>query len=266
MTTLTAYASPALATHLWNYGRFELRRLLRNRRYVAISIGFPVFFYLLYTGLLQGGNTNRDTALIDGIRWPAFFMVSMASFGAFAATLNWSRVIATERSSGWTRQLQAMPLDSRTYLLTKLVVSFVTTLPVLVLVMGAGLAVNHVSLPATTWVALFVALAVGSLPFAALGLLLGYILDGDSVQMGTSVTMFALAILGGMWAPVQSFPSIMADVARVLPSYHFSNLGWNMLAGRSIDPTDVAVLAAYGLVFGALVIWRFVADEQRAHG
>lgn len=264
--TYATLASPATAAAIWNYGRFEIRRVMRNRRYLLISVGFPLIFYLLYTGVLQGGNTTRDATKIDGTPWPTYFMVSMAAFGAFSATLNWSRVIATERSSGWVRQLQAMPLDSRAYLLTKLVVSFLTTLPVLVLVMGAGALLNHVALPATTWPELLVALAVGSLPFAALGILLGYLLDGDSVQVGTTVALFTLAILGGMLAPVQSFPSIMVNIAHVLPSYHFANLGWNALAGKPLDPVDVAVLAAYTALFGGLVAWRFVAEEQRAHG
>jgi ABC-2 type transport system permease protein len=262
---IATFASPARAASIWDFGRFEIRRASRNRRYLILSVGFPLAFYLLYTGVLQGGGTARDATLIDGIAWPAFFMVSMAAYGALVATLNWSRMVATERSNGWTRQLQAMPLDSKAYLVTKLVVSFLTTLPAVMLILGTGALLNHVALTATTWLELLLVLTIGSLPFAALGLLLGYLLDGDSVQGGTIVVMFALAILGGMWAPVQSFPAILVTIAHVLPSYHFANLGWDALAGNPIDPADVVVLAAYTAAFGALVIWRFLADEQRAH-
>ena len=43
---------------------------------------------------------------------------------------------------------------------------------------------------------------VGALPFAALGLLLGYLFDANSAQGGMMITYFALAILGGLWVPV----------------------------------------------------------------
>jgi len=84
---MTALASPfarsgidpvrAMAAYLG----LELRRALRNRRYFVFAIGFPVVFYLLYTGVLQGGG---GAAATDG-RWPAYFMVSMAAYGMIGA-------------------------------------------------------------------------------------------------------------------------------------------------------------------------------------
>jgi len=58
------------------YLGLELRRALRNRRYFVFAIGFPVVFYLLYTGVLQGGGASPANPL-----WPAYFMVSMAAYG-----------------------------------------------------------------------------------------------------------------------------------------------------------------------------------------
>ena len=44
------------------YLGLELRRALRNRRYFVFAIGFPVAFYLLYTGVLQGGGGGAIAA------------------------------------------------------------------------------------------------------------------------------------------------------------------------------------------------------------
>jgi len=132
-----------------------------------------------------------------------------------------------------------------------------------VLVLAAGALVNGVSLTPLEWVAAFAGLALGSLPFAALGILIGYVFDADSAQGGMMVTYFGLAILGGLWAPVASFPSVLVTIAHVLPSYHFADLGWRALAGRAPDPVDVAVLLAWAAAFGALVIWRYRAEERR---
>lgn len=245
------------------YARFELLRTIRNRRYLLTTIAMPVLFYALYTGALQGGN-GRSSGTVDGVAWPTFFMVSMAAYGSMAAALSMSRPTATERSAGWTRQLRAVPLDPVIYAVAKLAVSFVATLPSLAAVMAVGIVFDHVSLAPTTWLEVFVLLALGTLPFVALGLLIGYLFDGDSVQGAFTITMFALAILGGLWAPIQAFPPVLATIGRMLPSYHFADLGWQALAGSTPQLADVAILAGYTLVFGLLVAWRYRAEEQHA--
>src|SRR6188768_524514 len=44
----------------------QVRRALRNRRYVMLAIAIPVVFYLLYTGVLSGAAADADT-LVDGL-------------------------------------------------------------------------------------------------------------------------------------------------------------------------------------------------------
>ena len=43
--------------------RLEVRRALRNRRYVMFAVAFPVVFYLLYTGVLSG--TSADATALS---------------------------------------------------------------------------------------------------------------------------------------------------------------------------------------------------------
>lgn len=258
----TTLAQPGGLASIGAFVQFELRRALRNKRYLMFSVGFPVVFYLLYTGVLQ----KSSGVTVNNTGWAVYFMVSMAAYGVLGASLAGSRIIASERTGGWTRQLRVMPLAPSVYLLAKLVVSLVTTVPAMLLVMAAAAIANGVSLPVITWLELVGVLVVGSLPFAALGILLGYLFDGDSVQGAFMISYFGLAILGGLWTPIAVFPSILVTIAHVLPSYHFANLGWGILAGTGIDPVDIAVLAVYGVVIAGLVAWRYRSDEQRARG
>ena len=251
-----------LARMIAAYLRFDLRRILRNRRYVLISVGFPLFFYLFETGAL---GTNRYNGFsVDGIPWATYSMVSMAVFGAVQATLMWSRIVATERARGWIRQLRVSPLPPLAYLSTKLLVSLLTTVPAIALVLVAGAAANGVRLSAPTWVELLVGLAIGACPFAAYGLLLGYLFDADSVQGAYAVSSFILAILGGVIAPVTTFPPMFRSLTDVLPVFHLANIGWRAVAGQPPDPLDIAVLVAYTIGIGALVIWRYRVDEGRS--
>ncbi len=240
---------------------FEIRRATRNRRYVLIAVVFPVLFYLLYTSII-GNGVRRP--IISGISWDAFFMVSMGSFAAVSSAIGGAVLISRERGSGWTRQLRVTPLRPSAYALGKLVVSYLVTFPALGLVLGAGLLVNHVSLPGTTWVGLVLALVLGALPFAALGLLIGSLFDEGSAQGAQTLTLFVLSLLGGLWVPIQSFPDTLATICRVLPSYHLANLGWTILGGRSIDPLDVMVLVGYAALIGAIAGWQYITAERSA--
>jgi ABC-2 type transport system permease protein len=259
----TATSVPRTLTYLVTYAQLEVRRVFRNRRYLMFGIGFPILFYLLYTGVLERGSAVGS---IDGLPWPTYFMVSMAAYGAMIAGLFSAQVIAGERSQGWVRLLRVTPLPPAVYVGTKLLVSLVVTLPAVLLVVAAGMLANHVDVAPVDLVGLVVALVIGSVPFAALGILLGYLFDQNSAQGAVMITNFGLAILGGLWAPTASFPDGLVTIAKVLPSYHFGNLGRSVVAGGVPDVVDIAVLAGYAVVIGALVFWRYRSEELRARG
>lgn len=259
---ITPSASRTLAC-LATYARLEIRRALRNRRYVLFGVGFPVLFYLLYTVVLQRG---QPVGAIDDVPWATYFMVSMASYGAMIAGLFSAQVIAGERAQGWVRLLRTTPLPPAVYVATKLLVSLVVTLPAVLLVTIAGVVVNRVDVPAVDLACLVLALVIGSVPFAALGILLGYLFDQNSAQGAVMIANFGLAILGGLWAPTEAFPDVFVTIAQVLPSFHFANLGRAAVTGRAPDIADVAILAGYAIVIGGLVFWRYRREELRSRG
>lgn len=240
------------------YLGLELRRAVRNRRYLVFAIGFPVVFYLLYTGVLTGKNAPSDPT------WNAFFMVSMAAYGMIGASLSNALPIAQERASGWTRQLRITPLPAFAWVATKLAVAYLTSLPSLVLVGLAAVVVNHVSLAPATWITIALSLAIGVLPFAALGLLIGFVFDASAAQGAVTISYIGLAILGGLWAPVSTFPDTLATIARIMPTYHFANLGWSAMDGGLPDPIDVLIVGAWAVALFALLAQRYRVAEQRA--
>jgi ABC-2 type transport system permease protein len=254
LTAAAPAASPFLA-----YLRLEVRRTLRNRRYLMFTIVFPVMLYVLYTAILPQAGT---TSTIDGLTWPVYFLVSMASYGAIGAAMSQAAPIAIERRGGWVRQLRVTPLPGVAYVAAKVTSSVVLTVPALGLVAAAGLLVNHVHIGGGTLVATVLALALGSIPFATLGLLIGYLLDADSAQGGMVLSYFTLAILGGLFAPLSAFPDWLATIGDVLPSSHLASLGRAVAAGHAPDVTDVAVLAAWAVGLGAVAALRYRRDER----
>jgi ABC-2 type transport system permease protein len=213
----------------------------------------------MYTAA-QGRTTGPSQA---GIPWPAYFMVSMAAFAAVGAGLAGAPLIAADRSGGWLRQLRAMPFPPLAYLAAKILTSFLTLVPALLLVMVGAVVMAGVSLPVMTWLELILVLALGAIPFVGLGVLAGYLLDERASTGGILIAYIGLAILGGLWMPASLFSGMLLALAKLLPSHHLANLGWSVLAGTGVDLGSVTGLAVYTVVFGGLVLWRYRAEPNR---
>jgi ABC-2 type transport system permease protein len=78
------------------------------------------------------------------------------------------------------------------------------------------------------------------------------------------VTFLGLAILGGLWVPLDILPTWVGNVAQVVPSFWLNKLG-QMGAGLTGNVgTPAAVLGAWTLVLAALITWRYRRDSARA--
>ena len=79
------------------------------------------------------------------------------------------------------------------------------------------------------------------------------------------ISFFSLAILGGLWAPLSSFPDTLATIGSMLPSSRLADLGRDAAAGVAPDPAAIAILAAYAIVIGGLAAWRYRSAEPSVH-
>ncbi len=129
-------------TPLVAFGRFEVGRLVRSWKFLAITVGFPVIFYILFLGDHSAGK------VVDGtVPWRVYLMVSMCSFGALVAALNAGGTrLSMERASGWARLLRITPIPAWSYVATKVVASMLVVLPVIVLVEAVGAGFGDVRL------------------------------------------------------------------------------------------------------------------------
>lgn len=234
------------------YLAVELRRTARDRRFVFFTVAVPVAFYLLWSSVF-----GKDYGTVHGAELDAktYLLVSMASFGALGATLMTTGArLAAERQSGWLRQLRVTPLRPWAVIATKTVASMCLALPSIVLVSLTAALVEHVHLAPGAWAGLLGLLWIGTLPFAALGTLIGSLLGPDAAQPLTVACYFALSLLGGLWMSVDVMPATLRHVARWMPSNRFADLGWSAVAGHVPPASDGLVLAAWTVLLGGLAI------------
>jgi len=232
----------------------ELRRSLRDVRYLVIAVAMPIGLYLLFTGLF-GAHGQRA----QGLPQPVELMVAMIAYGAMWAVFSATGPrIAHERAIGWARQLRVTPLAPASALSGKLLTALAAALPAMALVALTAALSHHVHLGAAQWLALVAAMWAGVLPLALLGLAIGY-LAGDEIAFPLTMALyFALGALGGLWIPLSVMPHVMQDLAQALPSNGVAELGWRIAGGQAPVAKAVLVLTAWllGSAAAALLAYR----------
>jgi ABC-2 type transport system permease protein len=232
----------------------ELRRSLRDVRYLIIALAMPIGLYLLFTGLF-GAHGQRA----QGLPQPVELMVAMIAYGAMWAVFSATGPrIAHERAIGWTRQLRVTPLSPAAALSGKLVTALAAALPAMALVALTAVLSHHVQLSVAQWLAILGTMWAGVLPLALLGLAIGYLAGDDIAFPLTMALYFALGALGGLWMPLSVMPHVMQDIAQFLPSNAVAELGWRTADGQASVPTAMLVLAAWtlGTALAALFAYR----------
>jgi ABC-2 type transport system permease protein len=190
--------------------------------------------------LLVGKQVN---SVAYGVAFGAYYMISMATFGAFSGALNGNaQRISQEKKEGWIRQLRLTSLPANAYVIAKILVSLATTIPSIVIVLLLGRFYGNVHLPAWEWPVIAIVVWFGSTIFAALAVAIGYRFAPEQVQPVTFILYFAFAILGGIWFPVSG---VIGHIGQFTPTYEAVKIGTDVIQGVSVPA---------GLAIG-LVVW-----------
>ncbi len=89
------------------YIRLEILRTLRDPFYLFLAVAVPIGFYLLFAGLFGSGQHIPGT-----LSGNTEIMVAMAVYGGiWACLVTTGPRLANERSSGWFRHLNLLPLS-----------------------------------------------------------------------------------------------------------------------------------------------------------
>jgi ABC-2 type transport system permease protein len=189
--------------------------------------------------------------------------IQVAAYGGMMAALSQAFQIVTERSIGWNRQLRITPLSGTGYLVSKVVAALALALFSILIIIVASLVLFHPDLAAGSWVLAGLAVWCGVIPFALLGIVIGQFAKPEFAQPLFMVVFMGMAILGGLWIPLQIFPAWVADVAKAVPSYWLNRVG-QLGALQSGDAlTPAIVLALWTVALAALVVWRYRRDAAR---
>lgn len=169
--------------------------------------------------------------------------------------------VAAERIEGWLKLLRVTPLPPAIYLAAKIVMTLLILTVSLSLVFSLGAWKMGIEETPKQWITMFLSLVLGVMPFAILGLALGYLFKPKSVDsiIGLSLPL-ALATCG---LPIP-YPKFVQDLVIYSPFYHYGQLAlWS--AGLDYYDNQLALhllwLMWAGCMFSFLAIWAYRRDQ-----
>jgi len=233
--------------------RIEIVRLRRNKRYMMFTLALPVVLYLLVAKQVQ-----HVTAY--GVAYKAYYMVAMASFGAFSGALTGNaQRISQERKDGWIRQLRLTPLPPQSYVVAKIIASLAVSVPSILIVFLLGRFYGGVELAGWKWVVIGLAVWFGTLVFTALAVAIGYRFMPDTVQPMTMFVYLVMTFLGGVWF---ALGGVLQDIGQALPTYQIIKIGTDVIGKGTVSGVSVAVILAWlaGVVILATLAVRATAE------
>lgn len=255
----TSPGTPQMFRLYQKEARYEFLKLLRNRAFAISTTGFPVLFYLMFASM-NGHEQYR------GHVYARYLLAGYACFGAMGSSLfGIGAGLAHERGHGWLELKRASPMPAGAYLVAKLAASIGFALVITLLLTILGTLISGPILSLVELGKLLLIVAVGCLPFASLGLLLGLLMAPNASPSIINLFYLPLSFCGGLWMPIEVLPHWLQQVAHGLPSYYFSRLALHALGYSTTAPAlCYAVLAAYTAGLLGLCIFVFRRGEAQA--
>jgi ABC-2 type transport system permease protein len=231
-------------------------RTARNKRFVFFSVIMPVAFFFLFTSTM--GNVK-----IGNVDWAPYYLMSMTSYGIVGASFTtFAQRISRERTQGWIKLLRITPLPSWSYVFSKVAAQGSINLVIIIAMFVIGGLGKGIHMPAAVWVESGIWIWIGGFSFMALGTLVGTMRNPDAVQVLSLILYMGLSVLGGLWMPTATMPSVMQTIAKFTPTFRLGQGAWNLVGGGTIDWNGVAILAAYVIVF--MVLSSYILKKQEA--
>lgn len=241
--------------------KYEFLKNLRLRMYSVSVVFFPVMFYILF-GLVLGRQGGRINAA-------SYLMATYGTFGVMGAALFGTAAgLAAERGLGWLQVKRASPMPPAVYFAAKVIMSMIFSAEVVLLLMLLGVTLGGVHMSVLDAAKLFGVLIVGSLPFCAMGLALGYFVGPNSAPPTINMIYLPLSFCSGLWVPLMFLPKIMRQVAEFLPSYHLSQLALGIVGAGTGESSAKhwEVLIGFTLICLGIARIGYQRDEGKMYG
>lgn len=247
----------------WKEAKYEFLKRWRMPVYSLSVVLFPVMFYTLF-GLimnrdLSGGHKEASTYLLATMGCYGVMGVALFAFGVG---------VAMERGQGWLEVKRATPMPTTAYFAGRVATCLVFSLIVFATLFTLGTLFGGVRLVPSQVFGLMATLVLGSIPFCAFGLVIGYFARPNSAPAIVNMLYLPLSFLSGLWMPINVLPQALQKLALALPPYHLGQLALHVVGfdSRGEVSTHLNVLIGFTLICLGVAMLGFRRDEGKLYG
>ena len=243
--------------------KYEFFKYLRLRVYTLSVLSFPIMFYILF-GLVL----NAHEA-IGGMRVPTYLIATYGTFGVMGASLFGTAAgLSSDRGLGWLEVKRASPMPPFAYFAAKVIVSMIFSTIIVLALFALGVGLGGVRMPFMAFASLLGVLVLGSLPFSAMGLALGYFTGPNSAPPAINLIYLPMSFCSGLWVPFMFLPKIVQKIALVLPPFHLSQLALGTVGAGQQRPASShwEVLMAFTMICLGVARIGFQRDQEKMYG
>ncbi|MCZ3622653.1 ABC transporter permease [Lactobacillus mulieris] len=235
--------------------KINLKRfLLRNPFFFIFTISLPAIFYLIYT----------KVAITDApAGWNKRFLVSMIVYGILINSLSTlSRILSSDDKKGFKLFVKLSPTSLSSYYANIFLIFEFMNLIAVSAVALVGVFINKVNLTFENWLILLVAVPILCLPFALIGVLISFVGDENAVGALANLLMFTIAILSGLWWPLNMMPDYLQKIGKIMPGYPASQLSLDLLLKQNMSGNQLQTLFIWLIVL-ILILGLVVKNKGR---
>jgi ABC-2 type transport system permease protein len=231
----------------------EVKLLAREPLTLLVSLGFPLLLMVLLAGSF-GNDPDPDMGGVGGTDFyvPVYATATIASMGFLGLPLH----LATYREAGVLRRYRAAGAHPAVVLLAQVVVMAVTVLVGTAVMVAVGFAAFGLSSPASA-VGVVAGLVVGTVAFAAIGVLLGTLLPTARAAQGVGLLLFfGLFFVAGGGPPPALLPDALNRAVDLTPMGPLVDAVSDPWHGRGWDAPALAGLGAVAVAAALATAWR----------
>lgn len=234
--------------------RLEILGALRTAGFAIPFIALPVAIYIFF-GVVIAGNAGADSEFGPGIAnylFSGFSVLAAIMPGIFSGV-----ILANEREGNLLKLKRALPAPAGVTIIAKMAMSIGIAAIAVTLVAIAALLAGKITLAYTQVAVIWAVLIVGTVPFCAIGLLIGAFVSASGAPAYGNLVFLPMMWLSGLFIPL---PDFLERWVIIWPAFHLNQLALG-LAGVDqftfVPPAmATAVLIGVTVLCGGLAIRR----------
>ncbi len=244
--------------------RYEQLAFWRNPVGAVFTVGFSVVFLVL----LGASAGNSRISFLGNIKLVQYYVPAFIAYGVMSAGFNILAInLVVRRETVLLKRLRLSPLPAWVLLASIFVSTTIVALLQVALLLVIGRVAYAVHFP-QSWAALAVAVLVGVVSFAAMGVAMSTAVPNqESAGPVTSIVFFVLLFLSGLWFPLRA-NSGLAKFANYFPVHHFIlavSAPFEFQRGSSPWAWhDLLVVAIWGAASAVVALRRFSWAPRRS--